>query len=59
MIDLGFMREREVAVLGLGRTGFAAARALMAGGAHVAAWDDGMATRQKAAAAGFLRRSPG
>ncbi len=53
MIDLGFMREQDVAVLGLGRTGFAAARALLAGGARVAAWDDGAATRRKAAVAGI------
>ena len=53
MIDLGFMRDKEVAVLGLGRTGFAAALALLAGGARVAAWDDGAATRSKAAAAGI------
>ncbi|WP_308916724.1 UDP-N-acetylmuramoyl-L-alanine--D-glutamate ligase [Jannaschia sp. LMIT008] len=42
-----------VAVLGLGRTGLSAARALRAGGAHVLAWDDGPGGRDAAAAEGF------
>src|SRR5262245_7823610 len=45
-----FAGER-VAVVGLGRSGLAAARALLEGGARVAAWDDEPASRQAAAAA--------
>ena len=41
----------SVAVFGLGRSGMAAAQALLAGGARVAAWDDEPASRQAAAAA--------
>jgi UDP-N-acetylmuramoylalanine--D-glutamate ligase len=44
---------RRVAVLGLGLSGLASCRALAAGGAEVAAWDDGAAGRQAAAAAGI------
>jgi UDP-N-acetylmuramoylalanine--D-glutamate ligase len=43
---------KQVAVLGLGRSGIAAARALTLGGARVSAWDDTEAARQKAEAAG-------
>jgi len=39
-----------VAVMGLGRSGLAAARALKAGGARVMAWDDAPARREVAAA---------
>ncbi|MEM7487939.1 MAG: UDP-N-acetylmuramoyl-L-alanine--D-glutamate ligase [Pseudomonadota bacterium] len=42
-----------VAVLGLGRSGLSAARALRAGGAHVRAWDDGQAGRDAAQAEDF------
>jgi UDP-N-acetylmuramoylalanine--D-glutamate ligase len=38
---------RRVAVFGLGGSGLATARALIAGGAEVAAWDDGEASRKK------------
>jgi UDP-N-acetylmuramoylalanine--D-glutamate ligase len=44
-----FAGER-VAVLGLGRSGLSAARALAAGGAHVHAWDDNEVRRSDAAA---------
>jgi UDP-N-acetylmuramoylalanine--D-glutamate ligase len=44
---------RDVAVFGLGRTGISAAKALLAGGARVHAWDDNEATRAKAEAAGI------
>ncbi len=44
---------RRVAVLGLGRSGLACARALRAGGAEVLAWDDGEAGRARAAQAGL------
>ncbi len=43
-------RGRKVALFGLGGSGLSTARALIAGGAHVAAWDDGDASRQRAAA---------
>jgi UDP-N-acetylmuramoylalanine--D-glutamate ligase len=41
---------RRVAVLGLGRSGLAAARSLAAGGAEVLAWDNNATARQAAAA---------
>jgi UDP-N-acetylmuramoylalanine--D-glutamate ligase len=47
-----------VAVLGLGRSGLPAARALRAGGAAVVAWDDGAAAREAAAAEGVELRDP-
>ncbi len=40
MIDLGFFGGLPVAVFGLGKSGFSAARALHAAGADVWAWDD-------------------
>jgi UDP-N-acetylmuramoylalanine--D-glutamate ligase len=39
---------KSVALFGLGGSGLATARALIAGGAEVAAWDDGEAARAKA-----------
>ena len=42
----------DVAVFGLGRTGLAAAKALMAGRARVHAWDDNEDMRKRAEAAG-------
>ena len=52
MIPLPSMREKTVAVLGLGRSGRSAARALLESGAEVWAWDDALARRTEAAAAG-------
>lgn len=52
MIDLGFLGPRPVAVLGLGRSGMATARALTASGVPVWAWDDSEAVRAKATVAG-------
>jgi UDP-N-acetylmuramoylalanine--D-glutamate ligase len=49
----GFEGKR-VAVFGLGRTGLTAARALVAGGAEVALWDEKPASRDAAAAEGFV-----
>ena len=43
----------RVALFGLGGSGLATARALVAGGADVAAWDDNAASREKAAAQGI------
>lgn len=48
----------EVAVVGLGKSGLSAARALRAGGAKVMVWDDGEAARAKAAAEGFAVVEP-
>jgi len=48
----GFEGKR-VAVFGLGRTGMTAARALKAGGAQVALWDETPAARQAASAEGL------
>jgi UDP-N-acetylmuramoylalanine--D-glutamate ligase len=53
MIAAGDYRGRRVAVLGLARSGLAAAEALTRGGAEVLAWDDSPARREAAAAAGL------
>ena len=46
-------RDRTVAVLGLARSGLVAARALVASGARVVAWDDGEKGRAAGEAAGL------
>jgi len=48
VIDLSFFAGLPVAVLGLGKSGLAAARALHASGAEVWAWDDNEDQRAKA-----------
>ncbi len=53
MIEVTGFRNDRVAVLGLARSGLAAARALAAGGAKVLAWDDASARREEAAQAGI------
>jgi len=53
MIEVQGVSGRRVAVLGLGRSGLSAARALAAGGAHVLAWDDTPAPRDRAASEGI------
>jgi UDP-N-acetylmuramoylalanine--D-glutamate ligase len=53
MIPVRGFEGKTVAVFGLARTGLAAARALTAGGAKVALWDDKPATRDAAVAEGF------
>jgi len=53
MTPLTSFAGRSVALFGLGSSGLDAARALVAGGASVAAWDDKEASRAKAAAAGI------
>ncbi|MEM9210643.1 MAG: UDP-N-acetylmuramoyl-L-alanine--D-glutamate ligase [Pseudomonadota bacterium] len=53
MLPVVGYRGTKVAVLGLGRSGLAAARALRAGRADVICWDDGAAARQAAADEGF------
>jgi UDP-N-acetylmuramoylalanine--D-glutamate ligase len=52
MIDLFYFNGLPVAVLGLGTSGLAAARALMASGGEVWAWDDNEDRRAAAAAEG-------
>ncbi|HEX7945153.1 MAG TPA: Mur ligase family protein, partial [Phenylobacterium sp.] len=53
MIPVRGFAGKTVAVFGLARTGLAAARALIAGEAKVALWDDNPRTRDAAAADGF------
>lgn len=53
MIPVRGYAGRRVGVLGLGRSGLAAAAALRAGGAHPLCWDDAEAPRARAAAAGL------
>ena len=52
MVPVRTFEGKDVAVFGLGRSGISAARALMAGGARVCAWDDNEAARKAAEAAG-------
>lgn len=52
MIDLSSHAGRRFAVLGLARSGLAAAAALLRGGAEVIAWDDDPQKRDDATAAG-------
>jgi len=49
---------KHVAVVGLGKSGLAAARALCRSGARVLAWDDGEAARAEAEAEGIPVRDP-
>ena len=53
MIPVVGYQGRRVAVLGLGRSGLATARALVAGGAEPVLWDDSAEARAKAEAEGF------
>ncbi|MGH6910816.1 MAG: UDP-N-acetylmuramoyl-L-alanine--D-glutamate ligase, partial [Phenylobacterium sp.] len=53
MIPVRGFEGKTVAVFGLARTGLTAARALAAGGAEVALWDDKPAAREAAEAEGF------
>jgi UDP-N-acetylmuramoylalanine--D-glutamate ligase len=52
MIPVTVFAGRRVALFGLGGSGLSTARALRAGGAEVEAWDDGAASRDKAASEG-------
>jgi UDP-N-acetylmuramoylalanine--D-glutamate ligase len=49
MITVGQLKGKRVAVMGLGRSGIATAKALLASGAGVMAWDDNEAARRLAA----------
>jgi len=53
MIPVQGLTGARVAILGLGRSGLSAARALVAGGAVPVCWDDNPAAREKAQAEGF------
>ena len=53
MIPLTQFSRKNIAVLGLGKTGLSVCRALQAGGAEVFAWDDNETTRIAAAAQGI------
>ena len=53
MIPVQGYQGRKVAVLGLGRSGLATARALVAGGAEALLWDDSPEARGRAEAEGF------
>ena len=53
MIPVAGFEGRRVAVFGLARTGLTAARALIAGGAEVALWDEKAEARDAAAAEGL------
>jgi UDP-N-acetylmuramoylalanine--D-glutamate ligase len=52
MTPVHTLRGESVALFGLGGSGLSTARALLAGGAEVAAWDDSPTARERAAAAG-------
>jgi UDP-N-acetylmuramoylalanine--D-glutamate ligase len=58
MIPVQGFDGQRVAVLGLGRSGLATARALRAGGAEALCWDDGAAARELAAGEGFVVQDP-
>ena len=53
MIPVTIFAGRDVAVLGLGLSGLAAARALKAGGANPILWDDKASAREEAKSQGF------
>jgi UDP-N-acetylmuramoylalanine--D-glutamate ligase len=58
MIPVAGFEGQKVMVLGLGRSGLSAARALQAGGAEVLCWDDGAAGRAAAEAEGLTLHDP-
>ena len=53
MTPVETMRGQSVALFELGGSGLSTARALVGGGAEVAAWDDSPAARERASAAGI------
>ncbi|MGB1235399.1 MAG: UDP-N-acetylmuramoyl-L-alanine--D-glutamate ligase [Planktomarina sp.] len=58
MIPVTGYRGQKVVVLGMGRSGLTAAKALQAGGAEVTCWDDGEAGRARAVESGFDCQNP-
>jgi UDP-N-acetylmuramoylalanine--D-glutamate ligase len=53
MTPVATLKGQRVALFGLGGSGLSTLRALIAGGAEVAAWDDSDVSRTQASAAGF------
>jgi UDP-N-acetylmuramoylalanine--D-glutamate ligase len=53
MIDLGHLKGKRYAVMGLAKSGLATAKALTDSGVEILAWDDGETGRAAAAAAGI------
>jgi UDP-N-acetylmuramoylalanine--D-glutamate ligase len=53
MTPVTSFKDKNVALFGLGGSGFVSAQALVAGGAHVSVWDDKEAAREKAREAGL------
>lgn len=58
MILVPVLSNKNVVVMGLGKSGTATARALMASGAEIMAWDDNEAARKAAAEAGVTIVDP-
>ena len=58
MIPVRGYEGHKVAVLGLGRSGLATARALAAGGATALCWDDSIEARSRAEKAGLTLYDP-
>jgi len=58
MIPVPHLKGKRIAVMGLGKSGTATARALLASGAGVMAWDDNEGARRLAAEAGMPIASP-
>ena len=58
MIKVTTYKDKNVIVLGLGKTGQVAARALMAGGANVIVWDDSQSSLAQASVQGFTVADP-
>lgn len=58
MILVPALSNKNVVVMGLGKSGTATARALMASGAEIMAWDDNEAARKAAAEAGVTIVDP-
>ncbi|MFV0361141.1 UDP-N-acetylmuramoyl-L-alanine--D-glutamate ligase [Tropicimonas sp.] len=56
MIPVLGIEKLTVAILGLGRSGLTAARAVQAGGGRAVCWDDGAPGRERAGAEGFELR---
>ena len=58
MIEIATRHNQQIAVLGLGISGLAAARALDASGAIVTSWDDSADRRDEAEKAGLAVTDP-
>ena len=57
-VDLGFMKDERVLVLGLSRTGLSAGGALLAAGGNPVCWDDSEDARAVAESAGLAVENP-